>query len=124
VAIVNAGNRQGILMESQLQLFRKDHPDLRWGGGEATKELPIVLDPKKIILLRPRLDISSHWFMPGIPADSEGNWVYTLAFELTAVDSTGKNHSVTLPVQTLTFDKQLKHIELPIGNADLIRVFP
>jgi hypothetical protein len=115
VAIVNAGNRQAILLDSKLTLRLKDKPyGLGYGGEEATSDLPKIIEPKRIVLLTPQLDVSYPAFFIGKTApDASGHWLYTLTLELTALDSAGRMATTALPVETVDFDKQLHHTFLP-----------
>jgi hypothetical protein len=126
VAIVNAGNRQVVLMKSQLTLVPRDKSSgLRIGGGEASKNLPVIIEPKKVSLLTPRMDISSaSLFVRTADRGANSQRLYTLTLDLDLIDSTGRLFSAQLPVGIVGFDLQLHHYFVPLDHPgiELIRL--
>lgn len=116
LAIINVGNRQAALINSRLTLEPRDKPSgLAIDGGKANRNLPMLIEPKKILLLTPRMDISSV-AQSVLPADrgANGHRLYTLNLELEFIDSKGRLRLLRLPVEIVDYDLQLRHIFLPL----------
>ncbi len=75
----------------------------------------MLIEPKKILLLTPRMDISSV-AQSVLPADrgANGHRLYTLNLELEFIDSKGRLRLLRLPVEIVDYDLQLRHIFLPL----------